>query len=88
MSFCCESETFKTVSFVLKSVGYGAVGVEIASYDSYGGAQFLGLNGVSIIAHGNAKPLAIKNAIRIAKESIECKMVDFPAPFGPIKHKD
>ena len=42
LSFCCESETFKTVSFVLKSVGYGAVGVEIASYDSYGGGGIEG----------------------------------------------
>ncbi|MEK9658010.1 MAG: phosphate acyltransferase PlsX [bacterium] len=46
------------------------------SYETYGGAQLLGINGISIIAHGNAKPEAIKNAIRIAKESIECNMTE------------
>lgn len=35
----------------------------------YGGAPLLGLNGVAIIAHGGSGPKAIKNAIRVAKET-------------------
>ena len=31
----------------------------------------LGVNGICIIAHGASTPLAIKNAIRVAAESIE-----------------
>ena len=31
----------------------------------------LGVNGVCIIAHGASSPLAIKNAIRAASESIQ-----------------
>jgi glycerol-3-phosphate acyltransferase PlsX len=38
--------------------------------DEYGGMPLLGLNGVTIIAHGGASPNAIKNALRMACESI------------------
>jgi glycerol-3-phosphate acyltransferase PlsX len=31
----------------------------------------LGVNGVCIIAHGGSSPVAIKNAIRMARESIK-----------------
>ncbi len=36
----------------------------------YGGAQLLGINGVCIIGHGGSSPKAIRNAIRVARESI------------------
>ena len=36
----------------------------------YGGAPLLGLDGVAIIAHGGSGPKAIKNAIRVAKETV------------------
>ena len=39
--------------------------------DSYGGAPFLGLNGIVIKAHGSARAPAIKNAIRVATETIQ-----------------
>ncbi len=45
-------------------------------YDETGGAPLLGLNGVSIIAHGSASPLAIKNAIRTAVHALENHMVN------------
>ncbi len=35
------------------------------------GASLLGVNGICIIAHGASTPLAIKNALRVAAESIE-----------------
>ncbi len=42
----------------------------------YGGALFLGLNGISIKAHGNSDANGIKNAIRVAKEFIENRFVE------------
>jgi len=40
-------------------------------YAEYGGAPLLGLDGISIICHGRSSAFAIKNAIRVAKESYE-----------------
>lgn len=42
----------------------------------YGGALFLGLNGISIKAHGNSDANGIKNAIRVAKEFTENRFVE------------
>ena len=41
------------------------------NYEEYGGMPLLGVNGVCIIAHGASSPLAIKNAVRAATESIK-----------------
>lgn len=41
----------------------------ILDYDSVGGAPLLGLNGVTIIAHGSSSPKAIRNAIRVAADT-------------------
>src|SRR5256714_10688842 len=41
------------------------------NYEEYGGSPLLGVNGICIIAHGASAPLAIKNALRVAAESIE-----------------
>jgi phosphate acyltransferase len=46
-------------------------------YDEFGGAELLGLNGIVIKAHGRAKAKAIKNAIRVAAESVEGNVVGF-----------
>lgn len=40
-------------------------------YDEYGGAPLLGVNGVSVICHGRSSAKAIKNAIRVAMESVD-----------------
>ncbi|MGH7754618.1 MAG: phosphate acyltransferase PlsX [Gemmatimonadales bacterium] len=40
-------------------------------YSEYGGAPLLGVKGVSIICHGSSPPNAIKNAIRVAAQSVE-----------------
>ncbi|WP_410208146.1 phosphate acyltransferase PlsX [Fusobacterium sp.] len=42
----------------------------------YGGAIFLGLNGLSIKAHGNSDSTAIKNAIKVANRFAEMKFID------------
>src|SRR3984893_14215609 len=41
------------------------------NYEEYGGMALAGVNGICIIAHGASTPLAIKNALRVAAESIE-----------------
>ncbi len=43
-------------------------------YTEYGGAPLLGLNGVIIISHGSSKAHAMKNAIRVARESVEMQL--------------
>jgi glycerol-3-phosphate acyltransferase PlsX len=44
------------------------------NYEEYGGSPLLGVNGICIIAHGASTPLAIKNALRVAGESIESEV--------------
>ena len=44
------------------------------SYEEYGGSLLLGVNGVCIIAHGGSSAFAIKNAIRVASQSIRQKL--------------
>jgi len=44
------------------------------NYEYYGGSPLLGVNGICIIAHGASTPLAIKNALRVAAESIEQRL--------------
>jgi len=39
-------------------------------HTEHGGAPLLGLDGVAIIAHGGSGPKAIKNAVRVAKETV------------------
>lgn len=48
-------------------------------YTEYGGAPLLGVGGVVIIAHGGSNAKAIYNAIRVAKEGIDHKLVDIIA---------
>jgi Fatty acid/phospholipid biosynthesis enzyme len=36
----------------------------------------LGINGVSVVAHGKSKAKAINSAIRIAVESVETNMIE------------
>ncbi|MEP2776631.1 MAG: phosphate acyltransferase PlsX [Luteolibacter sp.] len=72
-----------------------------SSYETYGGSPLLGVNGVVIIAHGSSTGLAVRNAIRVAVETVEHKinprieeaMADLPSckPVEFIKnvlHKD
>ncbi len=41
-----------------------------------GAAPLLGVNGLVFIGHGRSDALAIKNAIRVAKEAAESKVLD------------
>jgi phosphate acyltransferase len=44
-------------------------------YTEYGGAPLLGVNGVTIICHGGSPPRAICNAVRVAIQSVETRVV-------------
>ena len=44
-------------------------------YTDYGGAPLLGVDGISIICHGGSPPRAIRNAIRVARQAVETRML-------------
>lgn len=44
-------------------------------YEEYGGAPLLGVNGVSVVAHGKSKQKAILNAVRMADQAVTSSMV-------------
>ncbi|MGZ3630535.1 MAG: phosphate acyltransferase PlsX [Ktedonobacteraceae bacterium] len=45
-------------------------------YAEYGGVPLLGINGSAIIAHGRSNAKAIKNALRVARQTAETKVVE------------
>lgn len=49
---------------------------QMMDYAEYGGAPLLGVNGISIICHGSSKTKAIFNAIRVAQECIQVRLID------------
>jgi glycerol-3-phosphate acyltransferase PlsX len=46
------------------------------SPEDYGGAPLIGVDGISIICHGNSTPVAITNAIRVARQLVLEKVND------------
>lgn len=48
----------------------------VLDYAEYGGAPLLGVDGVTIICHGDSPARAIRNAVRVAVRSVEANMVD------------
>ena len=55
-------------AFLLKSALYEVK--EEMSIEEYGGAPLLGVDGVSIICHGNSSVVTIKNAIKVARQLV------------------
>ena len=49
---------------------------QMMDYAEYGGAPLLGVNGISIICHGSSKTKAIFNAIRVAQECIQVRLIE------------
>lgn len=47
----------------------------VLDYTETGGAPLLGLNGVSIICHGDSPPKAIRNAIHVAARAVQSSIV-------------
>jgi glycerol-3-phosphate acyltransferase PlsX len=60
---------------LLRDIGLGAWTKKL-DFSEYGGACLLGVNGTVIIAHGRSKARAIKNAIALAKETIERSIIE------------
>jgi glycerol-3-phosphate acyltransferase PlsX len=42
----------------------------------HGAAPLLGVNGLVFIGHGSSDEIAIKNAIRVAKEAVEADVLN------------
>ncbi len=55
---------------LMKDIGLGKL-TKRMDYTEYGGACLLGVNGNIIIAHGRSQAKAIKNAIGLARETVE-----------------
>ena len=55
---------------LIRDIGLGSL-TKRMDYNEYGGACLLGVNGNVIIAHGRSKAKAIKNAIGLARETVE-----------------
>jgi len=51
----------------------------VLDYAEYGGAPLLGLNGVSIICHGESTPKAIRNALAVAVRAVRSDLVKHSA---------
>lgn len=66
--------TYKLAALVLKPA-FRQVKKRM-DYAEYGGANLLGVNGPVVIAHGRSNALAIKNALRVAKQSVDQKLVE------------
>ncbi len=49
---------------------------ERLDYAKYGGAPLLGVDGVVIIGHGRSNSLAVRNAIRVAKQAVESRVIE------------
>ncbi len=60
---------------LLRDVGLGAWTRKM-DYTEFGGACLLGVNGNIIIAHGRSQAKAIKNAIGMAKETVERGLIE------------
>jgi glycerol-3-phosphate acyltransferase PlsX len=45
-------------------------------YSEYGGVPLLGINGSAIVAHGRSNAKAIKNALRVARQTSETNVID------------
>lgn len=46
------------------------------SLSRFGGAPLLGVRGISIVTHGNSNAEGIKHAIRVAKDAIDCDLLN------------
>jgi glycerol-3-phosphate acyltransferase PlsX len=64
-----KASLISTVGAMLAKGAFRAL-KEKSSYETYGGSLLLGVNGVVIIAHGSSTSTAIRNALRVARESV------------------
>jgi len=45
-------------------------------YAEYGGAYLLGIKGVCVVGHGRSNPVAIKNAVRLARDYVKGRVLE------------
>jgi glycerol-3-phosphate acyltransferase PlsX len=45
-------------------------------YAEYGGVPLLGVNGSAVVAHGRSNAKAIKNALRVARQTAETSVAE------------
>lgn len=64
----------KKIAAAVLRPGLRKVGKRL-DYAEFGGVPLLGVNGVAIIAHGRSNAKAIKNALRVARETAETGVV-------------
>ena len=65
MDMDLSKEDLKTITTVLRTA------LAPFNYENVGGIPFLGVDGVSIVGHGGSSPLAIKNMIKSAVQTVE-----------------
>lgn len=67
----CEinSSPFRQMGALMAKGAFKAT-LERGNYETYGGSPLLGVNGITIIGHGSSSRRAVKNAIRVAGESV------------------
>ena len=77
-----ESVAGHVAQIVSRAVADRATGLDlqglcsVLDYAEYGGAPLLGVDGVTVICHGDSPSRAFRNAIRVAIKSVESNMVD------------
>lgn len=70
-----KSRTLASVGALLAKPAFEQVRKRL-DYREYGGGPLLGVDGIVIVAHGRSDSLAIKNAIRVAKQAVEGGTLD------------
>lgn len=65
-----NTNIFTKIGALLSAPAFKALKRE-TDYSEYGGAPLLGVDGICIVAHGGSSANAIKNAIRVAHESLK-----------------
>jgi len=69
------SRSMSKVGALLARPAFDAVRSRL-DYREYGGAPLLGIDGVVIVGHGRSDALAIRNAIRVAAQTVENGVLD------------
>jgi len=63
------NSVFRKAGAVLMKPAFAEIKRDMSPED-YGGAPLLGVDGISIICHGNSTPTAISNAVRVARQLV------------------
>ena len=76
-----ESVAGFVIGLLKREVDHSEMGLDfeevfrVLDYAEVGGAPLLGVNGISIISHGESSPKAIRNAVGVAAQAVSSSMV-------------